>query len=64
MYMCSLAWGILNTYFASLWDKYNCVVVWTFFGIAFLWDWNENNFSSPVDTAAFSNFAGILIPTL
>ena len=20
----------------------NCVVVWTFFGIAFLWDWNEN----------------------
>ena len=29
-------------YFASLWDKCNCVVVWTFFGIAFLWDWNEN----------------------
>ena len=25
-----------------MWDKYNCVVVWTFFGIAFLWDWNEN----------------------
>ena len=20
----------------------NCVVVWAFFGIAFLWDWNEN----------------------
>ena len=29
-------------YFASVWDKYNFVVVWTFFGIAFLWDWNEN----------------------
>ena len=29
-------------YFASMWDKCNCVVVWTFFGIAFLWDWNEN----------------------
>ena len=29
-------------YFASLWDECNCVVVWTFFGIAFLWDWNEN----------------------
>ena len=29
-------------YFASLWDKCNCVVVWIFFGIAFLWDWNEN----------------------
>ena len=29
-------------YFTSMWDKYNCVVVWAFFGIAFLWDWNEN----------------------
>ena len=29
-------------YLASMWNKYNCVVVWTFFGIAFLWDWNEN----------------------
>ena len=29
-------------YFASIWNKYNCVVVWTFSGIAFLWDWNEN----------------------
>ena len=28
--------------FTSMWDEYNCVVVWTFFGIAFLWDWNEN----------------------
>ena len=29
-------------YFASLWDDCNCAVVWTFFGIVFLWDWNEN----------------------
>ena len=29
-------------YFASVWDEHNCVVIWTFFGIAFLWDWNEN----------------------
>ena len=29
-------------YFGSIWDECNCVVVWTFFGIAFLWDWNEN----------------------
>ena len=29
-------------YFASVWDKCNCAVVWTFFGIAFLWDWNKN----------------------
>jgi len=29
-------------YFGSMWDEYNCVVFWTFFGIAFLWEWNEN----------------------
>jgi len=29
-------------YFSIMWDKCNCVVVWTFFGIAFLRDWNEN----------------------
>ena len=30
-------------YFISMWDECNCAVVWTFFGIAFLWDWNEND---------------------
>ena len=34
-------------YFASVWDECNCAVVWIFFGIAFLWDWNEN-WSFPV----------------
>ena len=29
-------------YFLSLWDECNYVVVWAFFGTAFLWDWNEN----------------------
>ena len=29
-------------YFDSMWDECNCVAVWTFFGIAFLWDCNEN----------------------
>ena len=29
-------------YFTSMWDECNCVVVWAFFGIAFLRDWNEN----------------------
>ena len=29
-------------YFASMWNKHNCAVVWVFFGIALLWDWNEN----------------------
>ena len=29
-------------YFTSVWVECNCAVVWAFFGIAFLWDWNEN----------------------
>ena len=29
-------------YFTSVWEECNCAVVWSFFGIAFLWDWNEN----------------------
>ena len=31
-----------ENYFYSMWDECNCAVVWTFFGIALLWDWNEN----------------------
>ena len=27
-------------YFASVWDECSCAVVWTFFGIVFLWNWN------------------------
>ena len=29
-------------YFASMWNECNYMVVWTFFGIAFLWNGNEN----------------------
>jgi len=29
-------------YFTSMWGECNCVVVWAFFGITFLRDWNEN----------------------
>ena len=29
-------------YFTSMWDECNCAVIWAFFGIAFLWNWNEN----------------------
>ena len=29
-------------HFPSMWDECNSVVVWAFFGIAFLWDGNEN----------------------
>ena len=29
-------------YLASIWNEHKCMVVWAFFGIALLWDWNEN----------------------
>ena len=29
-------------YFISVWDECNCAVVWAFFGIFFLWGWNES----------------------
>ena len=29
-------------YLAIMWNECNCIVIWTFFGIEFLWDWNEN----------------------
>ena len=35
-------------YFASMWNVCNCVVVWMFFGIAFLWDWNFGIGTFPV----------------
>ena len=55
----------IEHYFASMWDGCNCVVIWAFFGIAFLWDWNEKlTFSGPVATAEFSQFAGILSAAL
>ena len=29
-------------YLVSIRNEHSCVVVWTFFGTALLWDWNEN----------------------
>ena len=29
-------------YLASMWNECNYTVLWTVFGVAFLWDWNEN----------------------
>ena len=29
-------------YLASMWNECTSTIVWTFFGIALLWDWNEN----------------------
>ena len=34
-------------YFAGIWGECSCAVVWTFFRIALLWNWNEN-WSFPV----------------
>ena len=52
-------------YLVIMWNEHNWMVVWTFFGIAYLWNWNENwPFSSPMATAEFSKFAGILSATL
>ena len=43
-------------YFANVWDECNCAVVWTFFVIAFLWNWNENwPFPVPQHLLSFSN---------
>ena len=28
--------------FTSVWDECNCELIWTCFGIALLWNWNEN----------------------
>ena len=57
--------GLENSehYFTSMWDECSCVVVWAFFGIAFLWDWNEN-WPFPVLWPLLSKFAGILSAAL
>ena len=44
-------------YFASVWDECNCVVIWTFFGIVFLWD--RKNWPFPV-LWPLLNFANLL----
>ena len=53
-------------YFTSMWDECNCVVVWVFFGIAFLLEWNETgNWTFPVLLPQpFPRFAGILSAAL
>ena len=49
---------------ASMWNERNCMVVWTFFCVAFLWDCNEN-WPFPVlwPLLSFPNF-GILSAAL
>ena len=63
-----------SDYFSSVWNECDCTVVWAFFGIAFLWDWNENwpfpvlwpllSFPKIFFFFEFSKFAGILSAAL
>ena len=45
---CMYCWSLepiledFEHYLASMWNECRCTEVWTFFGIAFLWDWNKN----------------------
>ena len=41
-YCWSLAWRILSITLLAHEKECNCVAVWTFFGIALLWNWNKN----------------------
>ena len=47
-------------YFANIRDECNCAVVWAFLALPFFGIFIQTNFSSPVATAKFSKFAGIL----
>ena len=50
LYICKFSFHVVlklslkdfEHYFASKWDACNCMIGWTFIGIAFLLDWNEN----------------------
>ena len=45
-------------YFAGMWDERNCAVVSTFFGIALLWNWNENWYFPLLGHCWFSQICG------
>ena len=51
--------------FTSVWDECNCAVVWAFFGIAFLWDCNENwHFPILWPLLSFQNWPAQWVPHL
>ena len=52
MYWWNLSWRILSITLLVCEMSANCVVVWVFFGIAFLRDWNENR---PYETSRQSS---------
>ena len=47
-------------YFASMWDKCKCAIVWTLFGTAFLWDWMKTNLFQSSGYCWISKFADLL----
>ena len=58
-------------YLHSIWDECNYAVVWALFGIAFLWDWNENGLfplAKPKRTGEGDGwnegYEGVIIPQL
>ena len=57
-------WENFEHYFASVWDECNCAVVWAFFGIAFLWNWNENWPLPVLRPLLFSKFGDTLSTAL
>ena len=42
MYCWILSWMDSEHSLASTWNECDCTLVWTSFGTALLWDWNEN----------------------
>ena len=58
-YYWSITWRILSLTML-MWNECNCTVVWTYFGIALLWNWNENWPFSGLWPLLFSKFAGML----
>ena len=50
----------IEYYLASKWDEHNGMIGWTFFGIAFLLDWNENWPFPALWRLMFSKFDDIL----
>ena len=47
-------------YFDSVWEECNCAVIWSFLGIALLWDWNETDLSQSCGHCWVFQFADIL----
>ena len=42
LFMCLLAIWDFEHNLAGMFNECSYMIIWTFFGIAFLWDWNEN----------------------